>query len=304
MQNIIPMVNPELLTLGGEAAIGAAQYGAAIPLLQNTEANIRADIIPLVDAIMACGEGAVELSNRRATVRNLVKTSRVFLALGRDSFKPELGNDYNQSWDTTGLVGSLAIPYPEELLLQLLRSFKGFMESNPAFELPTKNMTATRAEELFTQLEAARGAVNLQQTVAGQLTAARDEKATALRRRLRGLIAELNQRIDPLDVRWKAFGFNMPGADETPDAPENITVTLIGPTAAAVKWPASARAAYYRVWKKVVGVDAEPVAVGSPADLDFTIEELPANSSIELSVSAVNNGGESPLSKAVTIVTH
>ncbi|MDB6024436.1 MAG: hypothetical protein JWM68_659, partial [Verrucomicrobiales bacterium] len=46
------------------------------------------------------------------------------------------------------------------------------------------------------------------------------------------------------------------------------------------------------------------VAVGSPADLDFTLENLPAASTVEIYISAVNNGGESQLSEKVTIVTH
>ncbi|MDB6026989.1 MAG: hypothetical protein JWM68_3212, partial [Verrucomicrobiales bacterium] len=58
------------------------------------------------------------------------------------------------------------------------------------------------------------------------------------------------------------------------------------------------------VWKRVIGLDAEPVAVGSPADLDFTLENLPAASTVEISISAVNNGGESQLSEKITITTH
>ena len=71
----------------------------------------------------------------------------------------------------------------------------------------------------------------------------------------------------------------------------------------AVKWDQSARAGHYRVWKKVVGVDENFISVGSPSDLDFTIENLPAGKTIQIAVSAVNNGGESLKSEVVTIVT-
>ena len=100
------------------------------------------------------------------------------------------------------------------------------------------------------------------------------------------------------------FGFNMPGAQETPDVPEHVVVTLIGPTAAAIKWGNTPRAAYYHVWKKVHGVDTELVLVGSPADLGFTLENLPNNATVEVALSAVNNGGESVKSAVVTITTH
>lgn len=80
--------------------------------------------------------------------------------------------------------------------------------------------------------------------------------------------------------------------------------SLIRPTAAAVKWDASARAQYYRVWSKVHGTEGENIAAGLPADLDFTIENLPANSLIDIIVTAVNSGGESATSNAPTFPTH
>ena len=115
------------------------------------------------------------------------------------------------------------------------------------------------------------------------------------------LFKELAQVMPPTDNRWLAFGFNLPGAEATPDQPENVVVTLIGPNALSVKWKAAARAKYYRVWKKVIGVDTEYMQVGSPADLDFTIEGLPGNSQVEIVVSASNSGGESAFSTVVVV---
>ncbi|MFN7140261.1 MAG: fibronectin type III domain-containing protein, partial [Limisphaerales bacterium] len=56
-----------------------------------------------------------------------------------------------------------------------------------------------------------------------------------------------------------------------------------------------------RVWKKVQGVDEEFVPVGSPADRDFTIENLPCDAVVEIAVTAVNRGGESRRSAAITV---
>ena len=111
-------------------------------------------------------------------------------------------------------------------------------------------------------------------------------------------------KISPMDPRWLAFGFNLPGAQETPDVPANISAVLVGPTAVAVKWEASARASYYRVWMKVHGTEGDYTAVGSPADLDFTIENLPANTALDIVVTAVNDGGESAVSEPVIVNTH
>ncbi|MFN7140463.1 MAG: fibronectin type III domain-containing protein, partial [Limisphaerales bacterium] len=92
-----------------------------------------------------------------------------------------------------------------------------------------------------------------------------------------------------------------PGARSTPPAPENVSTTLVGHDAVAVKWEPAPRARHYRVWKKVSGVDEEFVPVGSPADRDFTLENLPSESVVEIAVTAVNRGGESRKSAVITV---
>jgi hypothetical protein len=303
MKNEIPKSIPALLTMAGLAANGAGQY-AALPLLQNTQANINGDINPLVDAIMAYGTGKDLLTVRRDAMHAKVDISRGFLMLGRDNFKPVLGTEYNQAWDNTGLVGSLVIPRNELEVLPLLRSYNHFLTANPTFEVASKEITAARADLLFTDLEGAIGAVNQQDAVVSSLLVERDGKVGLLRKRMSDLIGELKMRLPGLDNRWKAFGFNPPDATETPDQVNHVQATLIGPTAVALKWNATARAAYYRVFTKVHGVETEYVAVGSPADLDFTIENLPTNAQIDIVVMAVNDGGEGALSEVITITTH
>ena len=51
-------------------------------------------------------------------------------------------------------------------------------------------------------------------------------------------------------------------------------------------------------------VDAEFVLVDTRADLDFTLEGLPRNATIQVALSAANSGGESAKSAVVTVVTH
>ncbi|MBA4146865.1 MAG: fibronectin type III domain-containing protein [Verrucomicrobia bacterium] len=124
-----------------------------------------------------------------------------------------------------------------------------------------------------------------------------------MRLRIRATISALAQELDSLDMRWDAFGLNQPGLKARPDRPEGVTAILIGPNAISVKWKRSARAEYYRVRRRVNGVDEIMVAVGRPGDLDFTLENLPSNSVIEITVSAVNNGGESVQSEVVILAT-
>ncbi len=303
MKNTIPTSIPALVIAAHKAAYGAGLYGTALPLLQNTETNINADLNALTDSIMAYGLGKDEVTARRETVRLNVDTSRMFLTLGRDVFKPTLGSEYNQAWDNTGLIGSLVIPRNADDVMSVLLSYKNFLASHPELEFAAKEITAAKADDLFTDLKAAVNAVDQQEGINTTLMAARDAKAKVLGKRISNLIHELDMRMDGLDGRWQAFGLNMPDALETPEAPEHVSAVLIGPTAAAVKWDAAQRAEYYRVFKKIIGIDTEYVAAGSPADLDFALENLPANSTIEIVVTAVNNGGESPVSEKITIVT-
>ncbi len=304
MQNKITTSVPALVTAAKQAAYGAGLYGAALPLLQNTQTNINADIVALTDAIMAYGLGKTELSTRRTTANTKLETSRMFLTLGRDTFKPYLGSEYNQSWDNTGLVGALSIPRTAEEVTQVLTFFHGFLLANPALEIESKDITASQAQTLLTELETAVHEVNHQSTIVSDLLETRDEKADAMRKRLSDLVKELSMRMSGLDNRWTTFGFNKPDATETPEAPTGLSAILIGPTAASTKWDASARADYYRVWMKIHGSNADYETVGSPADLDFTLENLPANAAVDIAITAVNNGGESALSEPITVNTH
>ncbi len=143
-----------------------------------------------------------------------------------------------------------------------------------------------------------------QDGVVDGLLETRDAKADLVRKRMTDLIGELKMKLDGLDNRWGAFGFNKPDGVETPDIVEHVQVTLIGPTAAALKWNAAARAEYYHVFKRVQAIDQDYILVGSPADLDFTLENLPTNAHIDIVVSAENSGGEGQRFTAVTVTTH
>jgi hypothetical protein len=294
MKNDIPKTHPELLILAGKAAHGAFLFGAAIPLLQNTQPHIKADTQPLADAIMAHGTGRNQLKINRETLKKTVRDCRTLLMLGRDTMKPVFGHFFNEAWLPLGHDGSLEVSEDVAQLSLLLNGYKEWLVANPSYEWSLKNFTAANLELLSTQLKTAVGAIGSQEAANGTLLEDRDVKAEKLRRRLRGLADELYQTIDPLDQRWKAFGFNMPGAQETPDAVGAVSAVLIGATAVALKWAAVPRADYYDVFKRVIGVDTDLMLVGSPADLDFTLENLPANANVEIVVAAVNTGGEAP----------
>lgn len=301
MRNTVKTKLPDLLSQAAGLAQGADDFGAVVNLGPNTGANIRLDISALNAAIAAHGLGKDELTSRRLIVEGLENECRLFLMAARDSMKPTLGYSHSAAWDTVGLVDSLYIPQRKSRQLPTLSAFQAYLLNHPALEDADKGVTAARAGELYTDLDDAIGEVNQQVTVVGNLIKARDDKAKKLRSRIRATIAAIAQDVDPMDMLWESFGLNRPGLKARPDKPEGLTATLIAPNTLSAKWNRTPRAEYYRVLRRIVGVDTEFVSAGNSSALNFLLEDLPANSMVEIMISAVNNGGESLFSEVLTV---
>jgi hypothetical protein len=292
-----------LLTQSAKAINGATEVGVGL-LVTNTAAAITTDRTAFATANDNFKAGKETLKSKRAVLRSVTATARSFAKKLRGLLEETLGSRYSTAWNLVGFQGSREIPRSSDEVLVLMEGMKTYLTTHEDAQVEELDITPERATGLVTSLLASQKGVDDQRAEVTQLLTTRNNAKKALQQRLRALLEELRPKLSPLDGRWQAFGFNRPGAKETPPVPTNVSVVLVGETAASVKWVASARAEHYRVWKKVTGVDEEFVSVGSPADLDFTMEELPRNSTIEVAVSAVNNGGESGLSHAVSVVTH
>ena len=297
IQSISGAKNAVQLIIGG-----ITELGAVVHLPRNPKADI---VEELTNTIMACGnhEQAKQVKvTRRATFVEAINNAASFSRVVRDFIKSVFGNAYTDLFMALGFHDSLAVSELPEDLKNMLQAIISYLTNNPTMEVGTV-VTAARAQALLDALIAAEDAMASQELAVAQTMNVRDEKYEILRKRITSVYQELRMELDPFDPRWKRFGFNLPGADETPDKVTGVTVTLIGPTAAAVKWGASQRASYYRVWMKLHGTEDDYSPVGSPGDLDFTIENLPANTAIDIVVTALNNGGESPVSEVITITT-
>ena len=303
MTNRIPMKLVDLVQAARTAANGLKDHGVSIGIATNSETNVRADIADFTtkDGTYETAKGSVKTA--RNAVNTATRNGRLRLTLARDALKPTFGTSYNQAWDLVGLVGSIEIPQAVNKVHELLAHFEEYYTDNPSAEVPTQNITAAQFESLFDTLDTNKNAFKEAELARDNAKTARDASAEQLRKRLRDLIKELSMKMDGDDARWNVFGFNPPEILDVPAVPKGIIAILVGSSAAALKWDRSARAKYYRVWKKVVGVDNELIAVGSPADLDFAIEGLPSNSTIQIAISAVNDTGESAKSQITTLVT-
>lgn len=243
-----------------------------------------------------------DLAEARKEVRTKMKATIDVLSGCRDLLKRSLGKQYSTAWTGTGFNYSLSMPRSQASTLNVAGTLKGFLVSHPAME-KADLMTAAIVGASADALSDAQDAVTLKKAAAGTALTERLEKEKALRQLLSWIVAELDRKLSATDDRWPAFGFNKPGLKATPAVPELLSAILFGTNAISVKWSAAARASHYRVWKKVIGADDEYVHVGSPADLDFTIEGLPSNSLVEVVVSAMNNGGESQFSTKIVVQT-
>jgi hypothetical protein len=304
MTNFTPDKESNLLTSSQDLATGEESIGAEVGVAQNTNGKVLGDINDLIGKRAGYEIAKNKLSEYRQAIRSVFEDGKIYIGLTRDVFKPRWGNEFTGQWKMLGFEDSLALPSTPAQMQLVVKTIQKYLTDNPTTEVAALNITGAHAQMLLDQLSAARGAVYNQEMVVGLAKEARDASADKLRRRYRGFIDELSQLMGPLDQRWKVFGLNLPGATAIAEIVEGLKATLIGPTAVALKWDASARAEYYRVFKKVIGVDAEFVAVGSPADLDMTLEGLPSNATVEIYVVAVNNGGECQPSAKVTITTH
>ncbi|MBA4146582.1 MAG: fibronectin type III domain-containing protein [Verrucomicrobia bacterium] len=303
MKQKIPGSMSGLLSATNTAIEAGTSLSATVALAHNTPAAFTVARGAAVVARDARELGKEELRILRELAEIERNETREFVMLGRDQLKPTLGRLYHPGWDITGFQGTLQAPNKPDKLESFAEAFHSYLVQNPTKEVPAHDITAVKADERYNAIKNARTAVLAKEGELKTLKQNRDAKFAVLAVLLRGLVKELGQLIPPLDGRWTTFGFNTPGVKERPPTPTNIKVVLIGPNALSVKWDRSARAEYYRVWMRIVGVGTELGVVGTPADLDMTLESLPSNSIVEVALSAMNNGGESARSEVIAVQT-
>lgn len=301
--NILPQTLGPLLTLGEDMADGLHTHEVAVGVKQNTEASLRTAIaaVNTAEQNFAAAKAAKVTLTTAVTVAD--SNGKSFIGTARSVLEPFLGTQPSTAWEPVGYpADSLALPPTQAERQTLLNDMKDYFTANPARENAPLLITAARAGTLFTALSDARSASNQGNTTAVEKKVLRNAAVKALRKRMRGLIGELEGLLEDDDARWYAFGLNPPGVAETPEVPEGLVLAGGDAGEVAADWSDAPRADHYRVWKQVVGVDAGFVAVGSPTDSDFTLTGLPSGATVKVRVTAVNDAGESTPSATQQIV--
>jgi hypothetical protein len=303
MKNPITNSVPKLVTQLGDIYPGVLKYTVALGFRPTLADETNTMLTGLVTATTTHKAAKGVLRTRRTAAKSVLQTAMTFSTLVREHLKPALGKRYTAAWDEVGFRGTLEIPYSIDPMIVFLLNLAAFLTSHPEFENAEANLTAARALALKENLATTKNGIVEQKAVVQRALEARNDKSVDAKEFVREFFNDLTFDLEDMDSRWPEFGFNKPGQKETPPAPLNIVAVLIGPNAVALKWDAAPRAEYYRVWKKVVGVDTGFVFVESRADLDFALEGLPSGAQVEIAISAVNAGGESAKSEVVKITT-
>jgi hypothetical protein len=301
--NALPDKRDRLFALGDDMCDGAHDHEVAIGIKQNTEAVVR----PALDAARAAestfGQCQVLRKTANAALTTADNAAKVFINRSKKRLSFFLGDSYSTEWGAAGWPNnSVAMPSTQDERFSLVNSLKLYLTANPTQESADMEVTAALATTCHTTLSNARTALDLKVTESGQAKATRDAAEANLRKRMRGMITELETILGPEDPLWHAFGLSRPADEDTPEAPTFTTVTAGGPGIVLVDWDDPLRAERYRVWILVVGVDTDFRPVETVYDSDATLTGLTSGSTIKIQVTSANAAGESQPGPVAEIV--
>jgi hypothetical protein len=235
-------------------------------------------------------EARVTLRQKRKELEPALKACRSFATVLRALRKEELGPRNSREWEALGFRGSRQVPLTVDKVYVLLGAMEGYLESRPELDYSGINITAGQAGILKEALMDAVAAVNLAKAEVQRAVQARAILLGKARRLVRKVFNDVAFALDPLDGRWVEFGFNPPGLKKTPAAPEDVKVTVLEPEVMIVECPPVPLAERYRVWVRVVGVDAEMRPVATSSEPRILLTGIVADA--EIGMTASNRRGE------------
>lgn len=292
-----------LRALADRMADGCHTHEATIGILQNTEAVIRAAITALSNAETTAGFKKTELANAYAALDAADVAGTTCINNCKLRLRQVLGERWSAAWEPTGFPDqSTGVPNTQDKRFTLLDALKNYFTAVPTSENAGMGATAALCQAAWDALSTAR------QTVANcdsAQTMAFDARATAtdaLRKRVRGLINELETLIAVDDPRWEAFGLNIPANPTAPEPVGSVNAAPLGNGRIEVSYSYATRATRYKVESWVIGVDTEWQNKASAKDLEVILKGYNAGQQVKLRVIATNDGGDANPSPEATVV--
>jgi hypothetical protein len=300
--NQLPAGIDPLFTLGEDMSDGLNAHEAAIAVKQNKEADVRAVLSAAITAQATFKAAQTAKTGLSSAVTVADSNAKAFIGATRRVLINYLGDGWSQVWEATGFPNqSTGVPGTQAERQALLQSLANYFAANPAQENTPLNITSAQAQTLFTALSDARSAAAAGNTDAGQKKNLRDAAEKILRTRMSGLVNELGQLLEDDDPLWLAFGLNQPGATNLPDAADSLVLTAGGAGVVLADWSDASRATRYRVFKQVLTVDANFVAVTTVTDSDYTFTGLPSGKTVRVQIVSANDAGQGQPSTAAEI---
>lgn len=302
MQNTLPVSYPQLLVLGGKVVAGLNKHQDALGVTRHRDVAVLGSITALTTAADNFRLARLGKSAAFAAQAKAFALGGVFIGQAVDVLIPHLGRNWGAPWREAGFPDSLAVPSSLAERLETLRSLEVYFKKHPTHGNEEKQVTRAFADQFHGALSAAiNGVTACKSDTKGKLQA-REAAKKALRKRLRGVINELNDLIAEDDARWAALGFNLPGDSETPEAVEDLDVEPGGPGLLRVDFEGSARAQRYQIEVLVVGTDQEFRRVATVQDSRAEVAGLPPGATVKVRVVAANDAGESVPSEVAEAV--
>ncbi|MFM2293863.1 MAG: hypothetical protein RLZZ350_276 [Verrucomicrobiota bacterium] len=303
--NQIPDARPEFFAFAQHIYEGLNAHGVAVGVLHNTAGNYQPNLDDAVDAESQfnAAQGAKPALAEAYAAADAAGAK--FILDAKSVLEISFGRTYNAAWDGTGFPGnSLSVPTTQDARYSLLVSLLGFLSENSDYEVSTNKIvvTSARAAQLITALDATDLAVSNGDSLTTEKKQTRDAAEVVLRRRVRNTIAELGELLGDMDARWAWFGLNMPGAETTPEVVTGLAVTHGLSGELKFSYGGGARATRFRVWIKILTVDADFHAVLTVNVHTATVPSLPVGKTVQAYVTAANDAGESMPSNTVSAV--
>ena len=322
--NATPNNRGPLVGLAKAIRAGQLSHGAAVGLLRHLapEMDLR---IKALDGDLGAADGSPARLGTHLFYRGAIDATgaarEAFTTLSDGAVKEWLegyrkvmegihGKKANTGWQAAGFpAGKTGVPRNHEARLDLLSAGGAYLSAHPDYEtslprldLPPLAITSAAAGALYTPFLAASTLIATREGEEADAKSARDADLRALFEEVSATINELRDALASDDPRWEHFGLNIPANPSPPLGVTGLTLTAAGEGRELAAWLYAIRAEYYRVFRKILGIDLEPVNVADPADLEYTLKDLPAGATIEVFVVPMNEAGAGPASATVTKV--
>ena len=145
MNNTLPANRGLLSGLGEKIKMGLAALAVTLGITQITEAGFGVILTAFNDTLGVYNAAR----GKRQSAANLVKSTRKelydWLKMVRGIFLGDFGNQWNQQWASAGFVQPhTAVPQRLQDQLSLALQIAKFFTANPSYEIPAKDVTATK----------------------------------------------------------------------------------------------------------------------------------------------------------------